>query len=135
MNIKLFLSMLVLALGALALAGCRQAAGGVPVETQTSDLRIDLAYEPMPAVVGGAMLMVRVMRTDGTPVNDATITARGDMSHAGMQPVDGTGERFSDGLYRVPFTWTMAGDWFVTITATLPDGTSATRRFDLTVGS
>lgn len=135
MGIRVFLGVLLIAASALMSAGCRQTAGGVPVETQTSDLRIDLVYEPVPAVVGGAMLMVRVMRADGTPVSDATVTARGDMNHAGMQPVDGTGELFSDGLYRVPFTWTMAGDWFVTITVTLPDGTTAVERFDLTVRS
>lgn len=132
---KFTLLLSILAIAALALVGCRQAAGGVPLATQTSDIRIDLAYEPIPPVVGEAALMVRLMRGDGTPVSDAAVSVRGDMDHAGMQPVEAVGERISDGLYRVPFTWTMAGDWIVTITATLPDGSSTLSRFDLTVGS
>jgi len=133
MKLNVVLSTIALIL--LALTGCRQTAGGVPVATQGDGVRIDLAYEPTPPVVGEAVLTVRLMTADGAPVSDATVTARGDMSHAGMEPVIGTGDALSPGLYRVPFTWTMAGDWFVTITATLPDGTTASKRFDLTVGS
>jgi hypothetical protein len=33
----------------------------------------------------------------------------------------------------MPFRWTMAGDWFVTVDVTLPDGTTASQRFDFTV--
>lgn len=119
----------------IAMSGCRQAVGGVPAGTPAADIRVTLAYEPDPAAVGEAVLLVTVTDDAGTPITDATITARGDMDHAGMQPVDGTGEHTADGVYRVPFEWTMGGDWFVTITATRPDGSSAVQRFDLSVGS
>jgi hypothetical protein len=39
------------------------------------------------------------------------------------------------GEYRAAFEWTMAGDWIVTVTATLPDGHVATRQFPITIGS
>jgi len=125
----------VIVLVLIALSGCRQAVGGVPVGTPAADIRMTLAYEPDPAAVGDAVLLVTVTDDAGAPVTDATVRVRGDMDHAGMQPVDGTGEHTADGVYRVPFEWTMGGDWFVTITATRPDGSSAVQRFDLSVES
>jgi hypothetical protein len=57
------------------------------------------------------------------------------MNHAGMVPVLGSGQTDADGLVRVPFEWTMGGDWIVTITAALSDGTSASQTFDFSVAS
>jgi hypothetical protein len=37
------------------------------------------------------------------------------------------------GVYEAQWVWTMSGDWFVTVTATLSDGRTLVRRFDLTV--
>ncbi len=120
--------MLVALLVALLLAGCRQ-----PPPTPTAALQIDLTYEPAPARVGQAALLITVRDTAGQPVTDAKVSARGDMSHAGMAPVLGEGEPQGNGRYRVPFEWTMSGDWFVDVTVTLPDGAVAQQRFDLTV--
>jgi len=61
------------------------------------------------------------------------------MSHAGMVPVevaavtdnaDGT----VDGRYRLPFVFSMLGDWIMTVTVTLADGTTVTQDIDATVG-
>lgn len=120
--------MLVALLVALLLAGCRQ-----PPPTPTAALQIDLTYEPEPARVGQAALVITVRDAAGQPVADAKVSARGDMSHAGMVPVLGEGEPQGDGRYRVPFEWTMSGDWFVDVTVTLPDGAVAQQRFELTV--
>ncbi len=57
------------------------------------------------------------------------------MSHAGMKPVLANISEGESGVYAVPFEWTMGGDWFVAVTATLPDGRVATKRFDLSVGA
>ena len=61
------------------------------------------------------------------------MAARGDMSHAGMAPVIASSEDDADGVYRIPFEWTMAGDWFVDVTVTLADGREVVQRFDLSV--
>ena len=62
---------------------------------------------------------------------------RGDMTHAGMQPVSGVAEQGtgSNGEYRVPFYWTMGGDWIVTVNVKLVSGETYTKTFDFTVGN
>ena len=55
------------------------------------------------------------------------------MSHAGMQPVLAEASGGADGVYQAQWVWTMSGDWFVTVTAVLPDGRTLVRRFDLAV--
>ncbi len=116
----------------LLAAGCRQAD---VTPTASASLQIELRVEPAPPAVGDAVLIVTLTGADGQPVSDAAISARGDMSHAGMAPVLADLDTGANGVYRLPFRWTMGGDWFVDITATLPDGTTAARRFDLTVTS
>lgn len=111
-------------------AGCR---AQNPTPTPETSLQIDMQIDPVPPALGEATLIVTVMDAAGQPVNDATVSARGDMSHAGMAPVLANVDSGANGLYRLPFRWTMGGDWFVEITVTLPDGTTASRRFDLTV--
>jgi hypothetical protein len=55
------------------------------------------------------------------------------MSHAGMTPVIVERANGEAGTYAVPFEWTMAGDWIVTISATLPDGRSLVRTLPVRV--
>ncbi|MBI5667468.1 MAG: FixH family protein [Chloroflexi bacterium] len=114
----------------LLLAGCR---AQNPTPTAETRLDIEIQVEPVPPAVGEATLLVTVTDAAGQPVNDAKISARGDMSHAGMAPVLAETTGGTDGLYRLPFQWTMGGDWLVEITAARPDGTTTTRQFDLTV--
>ena len=70
----------------------------------------------------------------GSPIDDAYLAVKGNMTHAGMVPVlaevDGGGE---NGVYSIPFEWTMAGDWVVTVDIQLADGTKAQKRFDMAV--
>lgn len=127
----------------IAGAGCRQAAGGIPVNTPApgaagqaaADVQIALGYDPVTPTVGEATLIVTLTTSAGVPVTDALVSARGDMNHAGMMPETGDGQHTAAGIYRIPFNWTMAGDWIVTVVVVLPDGSSATRRFDVTVAS
>lgn len=75
--------------------------------------------------------MITIKDSDGNPVNDATVDIKGDMSHAGMQPVLGESSSSNgEGMYMIPYEWTMAGDWFVTVNVTLADGTVGSERFD-----
>ncbi len=69
----------------------------------------------------------------GQPVEGAHLALEANMSHAGMTPVMADSTSNKDGVYRVPLTWTMAGDWFVDVKFTLPDGQKITRRFPLQV--
>jgi len=110
----------------MIMIGCRQ-----QVQDATeAGIRIDLSFEPEVPVVGDAVLRITVVDAAGSPINDATIDIRGDMSHAGMQPVIRQVEQGDGGVYEIPFEWTMAGDWFVEVSVTLPDGTIVTEIFD-----
>lgn len=126
---RIILPLLVLSL--LAAAGCRESARTTPAP----DLQITLDYEPRTPVVGEATFIVTLRDAAGQIVTNAAVSVRGDMNHAGMVPVLAEAEPPEDGVYRVPFQWTMGGDWVVTVVATLPDGTAVTRTFDFTVGS
>ena len=112
------------------IGGCRRSSSQNEV---TSDVNITLAVEPDTPAVGSSNLHITLTDGNDTPINDAVLEIRGDMSHAGMEPVLANAEAGQAGVYKVPFEWTMAGDWIVTVTATLPEGRIATREFDLTV--
>jgi hypothetical protein len=123
----------VLLILSVLIAGCRQSA---QQQSVAPDVEITLDVEPQPPVVGEALLRVGIRDADGSSINDAEVSVRGDMDHAGMVPVMGTAEEAPvDGQYLVPFSWTMGGDWFVTVTVMLPGGEIATAEFSLMVFS
>lgn len=123
---------LLLLASILVASGCARASR----EPAAADIQLGLTAVPFPAHVGDGRLVIQVTDGAGNPINDARLSIKGDMTHAGMVPVlaeiESTGV---DGYYEVPFAWTMAGDWIVTIEATLPDGTRARERFDLSVAA
>lgn len=121
----------VLLTAMLVLAGCR---GNVEVEPANA-LGIDMSVSvaPTPPQTGDATLVVTLREEDGTPIDGASLEIRGDMNHAGMQPVLREVSTSQDGDYRIPFEWTMGGDWFIVVTATLPDGRVVEQQFDYTV--
>jgi hypothetical protein len=128
--------MVWLALAALimvSLTGCQRASRQEAVD-QAPEITVALISDPDPALVGPASLSLQLTDANGAPVeNAAAISLKGDMSHAGMQPVLAEASGGAGGVYEAQWVWTMAGDWFVTVTATLPDGRTLMRRFDLTV--
>lgn len=117
----------------LIAAGCRESAA--PTPTPDPSIVMTLEIDPQPAAVGDAVLIVSLTDPTGAPITGATVAATGDMNHAGMVPVNGEATGGDDGLYRIPFRWTMGGDWFVIVEATLPDGRSTRQTFDLSVQS
>ena len=122
----------LLLLLAAALAACQrqsQTVDGAP------EIAATLAFDPDPAKAGPADLVLHLQGADGQPLAGAQVRLKGDMSHAGMQPVLAEASDRGNGDYRAAWVWTMAGDWFVTVTATLPDGRTLIRRFDLRVAS
>lgn len=127
----LWIALLVLLTGTLS--GCRQSAQ--PTPTPTADLKISMEMPAAPFRVGQSTLLITVRDAQDQPVNDALIEVTGDMTHAGMMPVSGKVESGTEGKYEVPFNWSMGGDWILTVKATLPDGRTASQRFDLTVNA
>ena len=123
----------------IGLAACRQAAGGVPLEGSAPvDGAPDVILTLSPAVdttpvMGPYAWTITLTNDDGTPVEDAAVTVRGDMNHAGMVPVESSATDEGQGTYTADFEWTMAGDWIVTVTATLADGRVKSATFDYTV--
>jgi len=55
------------------------------------------------------------------------------MGHDGMQPLRAKLKGGPGGQYEAPFMWTMAGNWTLTVAASLPDGQIARRDFHITV--
>lgn len=98
-----------------------------------STFRIELEEPLFPPGVGPDTLTIRVFGAENRPVSDARLTVKGDMTHAGMVPVLAEVDGGIDGVYSVPITWTMAGDWVVTVEAQLPDGASTWASFDLKI--
>lgn len=108
----------------LLLVGCRNSA-----DTNSSPYRVSMYTEPILPIVGDAVVVIRISKApDNTPINDVQkIAIKADMTHAGMAPVLAeTTSAGEDGYYRIPITFTMAGDWVIGITATLADGTIIT---------
>lgn len=121
--------LLLLLLLSLFAGGCARRSQ----EAANSDLRIEWVAPLQPALAADNALKFRLSDAEGAPVNDARLHVKGDMTHAGMVPVLAEREGGEEGVYTVPFQWTMAGDWIITVRAELPDGAIAQRRFQRTV--
>ncbi len=105
-----------------------------PAPAEQAALAIDL----LPPETGASYLQVRVTGTDGAPVTDAQVSLEGNMNHAGMVPVisepvtdDADGD--ADGVYQVPFEFTMFGDWIITVSVTAADGAAISADVDVSV--
>ncbi len=126
--------MLLALLAGAALAGCRQQPATTPTP-ENAAVTIAVTVEPDPPVIGAAALSVTLTDPQGAPVAGAKVSARGDMAHPGMAPVLAEADCDDAGRCDIAFEWTMAGDWVVDITVTLPDGATAQQQFAYTVGS
>lgn len=104
-------------------------------EPEATSHQLELSIRPHPPSTGEAQLVIALRDSGDEPIAGAQVTARGDMNHAGMTPVFGRAEEIEPGQYHVPFEWTMAGDWTVTIEADLPDGSLVERQFEVRVNS
>jgi hypothetical protein len=114
----------------LALVGCQRIS---QQPDSAADVNVALSVQPDPPGVGPSRLTISLTDAQGAPIEGARLQIKGDMTHAGMQPVLAEVEEGIGGSYETPFEWTMGGDWIVTVSAALPDGRSTTRQFNLTV--
>ena len=100
------------------------------------NLDIEFAVEPDPPTAGETTLMISVKDANSNPIDSATVMVHGDMDHEGMTPVDGESSSGQNGMYLVPFEWTMGGGWILDVSVTLPDNAGvATEKFELFVGA
>ena len=110
----------------LLTTACRQQ------QISSSDIALDLAVTDL--LVGESTLLITVRDADGNAVqNPGTLSVRGDMDHAGMIPVFGESKTAVDGVFTVPFQWTMAGGWIVEASLKLDSGDVVTQNFNLEI--
>lgn len=85
-------------------------------------------------LVGETTLLVAVKDQDGKAIADpGALRVRGDMSHPGMVPVFAEADQSTDGVFSLPFNWTMAGGWIVEASLTLPNGELAAETFSFEI--
>ena len=125
----LFCCLILACMGALA--GC----GRVQRATQGGNdgFTVAMTTEPAAPTVGQGLVVVTLRDPAGAPVEVARLDVEANMSHAGMVPVMGQADAGPGGVYRVPMTWSMAGDWYLDVTFRLPDGRIVARRFPVSV--
>lgn len=123
--------LLSLVLVGLATGGCGRAQHAAPATEDA--FNVTFATDPAAPAVGDGAVIVTLQDPAGQPVDGAQLAIEANMSHAGMTPVNAAVSGGQGGLYRVLLTWTMAGDWFVDVKFTLPDGTVIARRFPTSV--
>jgi hypothetical protein len=123
-----YLSLLILIVLFTTACTRQSAAGGL-----ATNVNVKLNIEPDPPVVGNSMIRLEVRDESGQPIEDLDIQIKGDMTHAGMAPVFGVSLYEGEGVYSIPFEWTMAGDWVLQVAADLPDGTLLNRSFEVQV--
>ena len=95
-----------------------------------------------PAVEGiqGDHLIVEIVDDQGMPITDVTVSLEGNMTHAGMVPVltesvwDGA-DGSEDGVYRIPFEFSMLGDWIISVKIENRDGDRFTQDIDVLANS
>ena len=114
-----------------ALAGCGRVQHAI--QAGTDGFTVVMTTEPATAAVGQSVVVVTLRDPAGAPVESARLNIEANMSHAGMAPAMGRVDGGPGGIYRVPMTWTMAGDWTLDITFSLADGQTISRRFPVSV--
>jgi hypothetical protein len=111
-----------------AAAGC---AGGGRGDAGTEGIQARWEIEPAPPVVGSATVRVSLVGQDNRGVPGARLHFEGHMSHPGMAPVVTDAHDSGDGVYEASLRFTMAGDWVLVATGTLPGGERITRQIEV----
>lgn len=110
---------------ALMLAAC--SGGG----TGEGGLSVSYRLDPAPPAVGSAAIELRLVDPEGKPVTGAQVELEANMNHAGMTPTFATLTEAEGGRYDGQVEFTMGGDWFLLMNATLPDGRTVERTLDV----
>ncbi|HEV2843936.1 MAG TPA: FixH family protein [Thermoanaerobaculia bacterium] len=116
----------------LWLAVCLAGAGCQPPSKDNPDIALEWSIQPDPPFVGPAKASLTLTDAKaGRPVEGAEVRLEGNMAHAGMKPVFSTAREVAPGRYEAPLDFTMGGDWFILIDATLRDGRTLQKQVDL----
>lgn len=81
--------------------------------------------------MGKVAITLRLTDSAGAPVTGALMKLEGNMSHAGMVPVFGEAKETAPGRYQSTLELSMAGDWYVLVTATLASNRKFERQFEI----
>ncbi|HSG38870.1 MAG TPA: FixH family protein [Thermoanaerobaculia bacterium] len=112
---------------AVLIAGCQ------PPGQTNPEITLDWSVRPDPPLTGPATVSLTMADAKtGRPVEDAEVRLEGNMSHPGMKPVFSAAREVAPGRYEAPIEFTMGGDWFILIDATLRDGRTLQRQMDVT---
>ena len=95
------------------------------------DIALQYEIAPQPPRVGVATIDLKLTDKNGAPVGSARVDLEGNMSHAGMSPVNSEAKEIETGKYRGTLQLTMAGDWIVLVHITLPDGQKLQRQIEV----
>lgn len=115
MKIKPLQSILCFAMLLTLGAACRQQ------KPPPANIQLELSISDR--LMGETTLLVKVTDAAGNPVeNPGAISIRGDMNHAGMAPVFSTASAPVNGIFTLPFEWTMSGSWTLEASLTLNNG-------------
>ncbi|MCB0168152.1 MAG: FixH family protein [Anaerolineae bacterium] len=117
---------LILGITLLLMTGCRRGQ-----TSDISDIGLDLSVSPNPPTIGPAAVVIQLTDETDQPLAGATVELEGNMSHAGMAPVFSQAKEVEPGRYEAPLEFTMGGDWFILVKATLPDGRQLERQVDV----
>ncbi len=121
--------LIFICIGAFAiilLTACqRGSSGDIP------EIEVDLSVAPDPPAVGPANVTLTLSNANNQPISGAKIELEGNMSHAGMTPVFSQATEVEPGKYQAPLEFTMGGDWYILVKATLPDGRQMERQINL----
>jgi hypothetical protein len=112
-------------LSGLSLTACHREAG------TSSTVSVETQITPQPVVVGPVVVTVKLADAHGDPVTKARLTVEGDMSHAGMAPVEAEALELPGGKYQAKLQFGMPGDWVILVHGKLPDGQTLERQVDV----
>jgi hypothetical protein len=116
----------LLAALAIVLGACRTTTGD-----QAADVMLGWTVTPDPPMVGTAVLTLTLKDAQNQILTGVALEVEGNMSHPGMRPVQVQTRERAPGQYEASLEFTMAGDWIISVRATLPDGRRLERELDL----
>jgi len=89
--------------------------------------------EPNPPGIGPSRLTVTILDQAGRPINGANLEITGKMPQEDISLRVVKSILTTDGTYQAPFVWSTAGEWVLTVKATLPNQQVAEQAFKITV--
>ena len=97
-----------------------------------TDIQFEMSVSEL--IVGETTLLVSIKDEDGNFIqNPGRLSIRGDMDHAGMAPVFARADAPTDGVFTLPFEWTMGGGWIVEASLTLESGEIVKETFEFEI--